>query len=228
MNMKEWAKNEIELACKRERGDRPEDEWDYGVACYESALKAYNSLMEDGHSGMSIGLTKSILNRLIDGKPLGPITEDEFTFSFVDSKGRDIYRCNRMSGLFKNVDKNNTVTYDDVNRFVCVSIDNEHCTYHAGYINKIINNIVGPITLPYMPEEKPYYVYCEDLLFNPKNGDFDTVKIHYYIDPDGNKHDLNYCIKCDTDIDTDFVQISEKEFDNRKFIYLQRVTKGSK
>lgn len=33
--------------------------------------------MEDGHSGMSIGITKNILNRLIAGKPLTPIVDTE-------------------------------------------------------------------------------------------------------------------------------------------------------
>ena len=41
MNMLEWAKNEIEIACKRERGDKDPNEWDYGAACYESAFKAF-------------------------------------------------------------------------------------------------------------------------------------------------------------------------------------------
>ena len=77
MNMKEWAELEVEIAKKRERGDAPEDEFDYGCACYDSALKAFNSLCEDGHSGMSIGFTKAILNRLIDGKPLVPIEDTE-------------------------------------------------------------------------------------------------------------------------------------------------------
>lgn len=70
MSMLEWAKNEIAIASKRERGDKPEGEWDYGCACYDSALRAFESLLGDGHSGMSIGFTKNILNRLIDGKPL--------------------------------------------------------------------------------------------------------------------------------------------------------------
>lgn len=52
MNVSTWAEKEIEIACARERAasENP-DEWDYGVACYESALKAYKSLMDDGHSG---------------------------------------------------------------------------------------------------------------------------------------------------------------------------------
>lgn len=68
MSMMEWAKREVEIASKRERGDKPESEWDYGCACYDSALKAFESLCGDGHSGFSIGITKGILNRLIEGK----------------------------------------------------------------------------------------------------------------------------------------------------------------
>jgi hypothetical protein len=30
--MEQWAKREIEIACKRERGDKNPNEWDYGVA----------------------------------------------------------------------------------------------------------------------------------------------------------------------------------------------------
>lgn len=66
MSMMEWAKREVEIASKRERGDKPESEWDYGCACYDSALKAFESLCGDGHSGFSIGITKGILNRLIE------------------------------------------------------------------------------------------------------------------------------------------------------------------
>ena len=65
----DWAAREIALACQSEReASEGTDDWDYGVACYESALRAYRSLMQDGHSGFSIQITKSILNRLIDGK----------------------------------------------------------------------------------------------------------------------------------------------------------------
>ena len=35
-----------------------------------------------------------------------------------------------------------------------------------------------PIKMPYMPG-KPIKVYCEDFLFDPKNGDFDTVGVLY-------------------------------------------------
>lgn len=98
MSMLDWAKREVELACKRENPDRKPGEWDYGCACYESALKALKSLLEDGHSGFSIGLTKQILNRLIDGKPLIPIedTDDNWNYVYENTDGTNGYQCNRM------------------------------------------------------------------------------------------------------------------------------------
>ena len=65
MTMTDWAKHEVELACKRENPDWDGESFDYGCACYQSALKAYGSLMGDGHSGMSFGFTKNILIRFM-------------------------------------------------------------------------------------------------------------------------------------------------------------------
>lgn len=39
-NMLDWAKREVEIACKKENPNRKEGEFDYGCACYESAIKA--------------------------------------------------------------------------------------------------------------------------------------------------------------------------------------------
>lgn len=49
-SMELWAEREVEIACKHEAPDRKPGEWDYGCACYESALKAFRSLCEDGHA----------------------------------------------------------------------------------------------------------------------------------------------------------------------------------
>lgn len=50
-------------------------------------MRAFESLLGDGHSGMSIGITKNILNRLIDGKPLTPIEDTEDVWN-VCSRGK--------------------------------------------------------------------------------------------------------------------------------------------
>lgn len=195
MSMKEWAKREIEIACERERGGKPEEEWNYGCACYESALKAFNSLCEDGHSGFSIRLTKHILNRLIDGKPLTPIedTDDEWndTSSYGGlEQGVHKYQCKRMSSLFKDVYADGSVEYSDVGRCYCVDINNPNSSYTSGLVTKIIDELF-PITMPYMPDDNPIKVYCEDFLTDRKNGDYDTKGILYAIMPDGKRVEIH-------------------------------------
>ena len=59
MSMIDWAEYETEIACKREKSSKDKGEFDYDGACYKSALKAYKSLCEDGHSGMSFEYTKT-------------------------------------------------------------------------------------------------------------------------------------------------------------------------
>ena len=109
MSMSDWAKKEVELAKIIEAKDLKEGEFDYGGACYDSALKAFKSLTEDGHSGFSIGLTQNILNRLIEGKPLTPIydTDDIWNEVSYDKQNQyTMYQCSRMSSLFKHVYEN--------------------------------------------------------------------------------------------------------------------------
>lgn len=162
MSMTEWAKNEIEIACKRERGDKNPDEWDYGCACYESAYKAFLSLMDDEHSGFSIGVAKSILNRLIDGKPLSPIEDTPDIWdddAICEFDNCTTYQCKRMSSLFKDVYKDGTVKYHDVNRFYCCDRDNHNvCGWYNGFISRLLDTLF-PIAMPYNPASKPWYVY---------------------------------------------------------------------
>ena len=174
----DWAKREVEIACKRENPNRKEGKFDYGCACYASALKAFESLCEDGHSGYSIRITQTILNRLIDGMPLTPIEDTDDIWDLV-YEGNDTkqYQCNRMSALFKYVNKDGSVTYDCNDHCYCIDINGPNNTYSSGLVRRIIHEMY-PIKMPYMPG-KPIKVYCEDFLFDPKNGDFDTVGVLY-------------------------------------------------
>lgn len=221
MGMSEWAKREVEIACKQERGDRSEDEFDYGCACYESALKAFESLLGDGHSGMSIGYTKHILNRLIDGKPLTPIEDnpemwnDCCRYRYSDSLQEEKYytqQCKRMSGLFKYVYDDGTIEYKDFDRFVCTDKDEPGITWHSGLIDKILDEKF-PIAMPYMPADRPFMVYCSEALTDPKNGDFDTVAIWYAKMPNGDREEINRFFKEGED---DWIEIDKEEYNERK------------
>ena len=61
MSMYDWAKREIEIAKKYNKNDNEED-FDYIGGCYDSALKAYQCLCDDDHSGLSFSMTRSISN----------------------------------------------------------------------------------------------------------------------------------------------------------------------
>lgn len=228
MSLKEWAEKEVEIACKKERGDRPEYEWDYGCACYESALKAFNILMEDGHSGMSIGFTKQILNRLIDGKPLTPIedTDDIWKECTRRSDGKKTYQCKRMSSLFKDVYPSGEVSYHDIDRFVCIDVNDEENRYYNGLVDRTVREMF-PIEMPYIPLDKPYTVICEDFLYNPKNGDFDTVGIYNILTPDGRDIFVGKYFKED-EKSGEWIEIVKSEYFDRhiNFEKIEREIKG--
>lgn len=212
-NMEKWAEEEVWIACKHEAPERTEGEWDYGCACYESALKAFKSLLEDGHSGMSIGFTKAILNRLIDGKTLIPIedTEEAWKEVYCRDEGVQRFQCKRMASLFKDVSTDGTVKYSDVNRYVGIDVDSG-CGYRNGLIDKIMEEKF-PITMPYMPYDKPFMVYTEDFLVDPKNGDWDTRGILYAITPAGERVEIHRYFKEDEDA---FEEINLAEYLTRK------------
>lgn len=220
MSMRSWAENEVEIACKRENPDRKPGEFDYGCACYESALKAFNSLLEDGHSGMSIQLTKHILNRLIDGKPLTPIEdiEDAWTFIGIVNDGScKEYQCNRMPSLFKyEAIGSGKVTYTDVNRVTGYE-EGSDVGFTSGFLTNVINSLF-PITMPYSAD-KHYYVYVEEFLVDMKNGDFDTIGVLYAKDNTGNIYEINKYYK---ESESSFVEISEEEYESRKEIRIEK------
>lgn len=215
MDMLTWAENEIDIACKRERADCDDkDGWDYGVACYESALRAFKSLMGDGHSGFSIGITKNILNRLIDGKPLTVIEDVPEVWNevvYLNKNGSREYQCKRMSSLFKTVHTDGSVGYSDNGRVICANIDSPDIGFTCKLARDIID-AMDPIRMPYYPVGK-YKVYMEDFLVDHNNGDYDTQGVLYAIHPSGEKIEINRYF---AEVDRKFVEITAEEYAERK------------
>lgn len=212
MGMSEWAKREVELACENEK--KADCDCLYAIGCYKSALKAYDSLLEDGHSGLSINITKNILLRLIDGLPLTPIEDtDDVWIKCGDIKpgdGSTTYQCTRMSSLFKDVYPDGSIKYHDNRRCYCADINSE-VSYSCGLASRLINEMF-PISMPYYPSTNQFKVYCSDFLSDEKNGDFDTVAIWYVIKPDGERMDLNKYYK---ESDHSWVEIDKNEYKER-------------
>lgn len=223
MSMLEWAKREVEIACKKENPDRKEGEFDYGCACYEGALKAFETLCNQGHSGMSIKFTQHILNRLIDGRPLTPIEDTPDVWNGITELKEDgtvEYQCNRMSSLFKKVRVDGSIEYTDVDRVCGVDIHNSDLTYKSGLLTRIINEMF-PIKMPYMPDSRSYKIVTTDFLVDPKNGDFDTVGLFTLTKPNGEKIEVNRYFrspeKGEEETYPGYVEISEDEYTKRVF-----------
>lgn len=218
MSMYEWAEQECRLACKKENPnfDFDSDDFDYGCSCYKSALKAYKSLMRDGHSGTSFSFTRNILERLMRHEPLTPIMDDDFEGGNLIYDDEDLesmglkseIQCPRMSSLFRKETIDGKVTYCDVNRAYCVNIETPSDTFSSS-ANNIVDELF-PIKMPYLPEKEKYKVYVQTFLTDRKNGDFDTRGIIYLITPDGKRIDIN---RYYTEKNGEMVEISKDEYD---------------
>lgn len=215
MSMKEWAEEECKIACKRENPDWDGKSFDYGCSCYQSALKAYKSLCDDGHSDFSFSLTKNILIRLMNNLPLTPIEDTPDMWNEITFQDKDetvTYQCKRMSGLFKRVHKDGTVAYSAL-RYYYQEITNPEDTYTSG-VGNIIDEIF-PITMPYYPSTEKYKIVVDTFLaegFEGDKTDFNTRAILYVITPEKERVEVN---RYYGEKDGHFVEITKSEYDER-------------
>lgn len=217
-----WAENEIEIV-RNNLKSSPEEEGenDYILGCYESAFKAFKSLLEDDHSGMSISITKSILIRLIDGRPLNDIQDTEDVWNEVSGLSKDVkeYQCSRMSSLFKKVYPDGSVKYNDIYRAVCVNVDDPRNVFH-GYGCRILDDML-PIEMPYSPSSKQYKIYCKEFLYDEDGGDFDTLGVLHAISPEGEKINIERYFK-DVKGTPGWVEINSDEYLYRMYHQFRR------
>ena len=207
--VEKWAEEEIRLAYNVKN--------EYTRACYDSAIRAYKSLMKDDHSGASIHVTQGILNRLIDMKPLIAIEDvpevwDDISMWKSDEGTVEQYQCKRMSSLFKDIYDDGTVKFTDVNRVSCIDIDCPIISWHSHLGDNIVDELF-PIEMPYYPTNDPYKLYMEDFLLDPENGDYDTQGFFYLIKPDGERVEINKFYK---EQDGEWVEIGVEEYNDRK------------
>lgn len=186
MSMRDWAKRECEIACKMQTEDDG-----YFAACCESALKAYDALLECEHSGASFYMTRSILKRLLYELPLTEIEDVPENWDYITSEDDyDLYISLRMPSLFKYAYKNGEIKYKDQNRVVCRDLLT-NTSHHYGLAEKIVNEMF-PIEMPYRPDYgDEYIVYTELFSTTGEPGVFNTVGIFYIMTPDKKRVDVN-------------------------------------
>lgn len=133
-----------------------------------------------------------------------------FANEYIDDRNKLVYECREKSNMEKWAE--NEVSYSDINRCYGVNIDSPNSSYHSWLIDNIVAEMY-PITMPYIPYDKPFKVYTEDFLTDPKNGDFDTVGIFYVITPAGKRVEINRYFK---DAENGYDEINKAEYLIRK------------
>lgn len=201
-------------------GNEPQeiDYFDYTGECYKSALKAFKSICDDGHSGLSHSITSRILKRMLDGLPLEKIQDNDFTdddMTWVGNDGTRHIMCDKMFSLWKYIHPDGTVTYHDQDRVVGINADKGY-----GFSAKFVSDIIDeryPIKMPYYPDGRSYKVYVRDFLVYPENGDYDTRAVLYILTPDGEKIEIN---KFYHEKNREMVEITEDEYNKLFEIYM--------
>lgn len=200
--MKNRAENEVKIACKKENPNWDGKSFDYGCAFYQSAVKAYKSMLDDGHSGFSWGLTSNILKRLLDDLLLAPIKDEDFVQDpnmpqaseeeLKDRKLKSAIQCPRRPSLFRYEYLDGRIEYHDNKRAYCFNVDNPNITYTNRLCSKIIDELY-PIKMPYYPSRYKYRIAVEERLHDKSLGDYDLIRVAYIIKPSGEKETINRC-----------------------------------
>ena len=207
MKMTEWAENEVDIVLK-EMADRPleegEDEemrqgdLEYAGSCYKSALKAYKSILEDGHTELSFNITASILERLLHEIPLTGIeAEGPYWIKMDGFPGMEMYRCKRKFGLFKDVYPDGRTEYHDNDAARCTEVreDGRETNWGCGkFIRSIMEQMIGHplVQFPYFGYRHPYKMYrkCYNTV-NGEPGSYNAYWLQYLKCPDGTKMPVN-------------------------------------
>ncbi len=188
--------------------------------CASSALEVFNFITNQGHSGCSIEITKSILFDLLNERPLTYIQglDDEWVWAY-NKEGSKIYKNRRRSSLFKTVHSYGDIEYDDNGTSYCRD-KYAKVTYTNTFIQKEALKALSEqgiydyrIVFPYLPAKEKFEIVTEDYMYdNTKKGDYDTIGILYANVPKRGKVNINKFYK---ETEKGFEPISKEEYDMR-------------
>lgn len=126
MNIKEWAKHEIELAklvgyveitddmSEEDRGfNRLTNS--YGDSVYDHALELFNKFADQDHSGLSASLVVQVFNILAKLETLTPLTGDDDEWDRDNVLNAAIEQNKRNSAVFRSIaDGEYTYSYNNI------------------------------------------------------------------------------------------------------------------
>lgn len=227
----ERVRKEVEYAieCERkEAGDLNDYSFmDYIIECYRSALRAYEAMAADGHSGMSWGLTRQIFGRLAEGKPLKRINSyhdrpEEWAEQSHWVVADSVVLTNiRYPSLSYRRGVSGEELYHDTDRWVFEEANRPNIPWYNEFLATYLEEKF-PIQFPYWPIM--IHVRIEELLTDPAHGDYDAQRIIDFVDPEtGEVVKVDACFAL-SDEEDKMVEISKKKWYDLRRKHAERLT----
>lgn len=152
MSLLSYAENELDIIGMKE--DSPDE---MNAMMRKHILHMVKEFSDEGHSGFSGRYALNVLTKLLDFKPLTPLTGEDSEWNLV---GDGHWQNKRCSSVFKNVDGSChdidgkvfwewAVSYDDDGK----PNGKAHKSYYHG------SGCSTPVTFPYTPPKEPIYEY---------------------------------------------------------------------
>jgi hypothetical protein len=125
------------------------------VAMRKHILHMMQEFAEEGHSGFSASYAISILTKLLDFKPLSPLTGEDSEWNDIsDYAPEPHYQNKRRSSVFKDADGS---CYDIDGKVFWEWYKDEDGIISKSYYTSRDSRV--PVTFPYTVPDKPIYEY---------------------------------------------------------------------
>lgn len=177
-----WAEKEInELIANEFSKDTIDNK--VNIDKLNNVLTAYKSLYRMAFLNFK-DFENEYMTRLMEHKPLTPITENDFEDFTVECNDPDTdcyISKNKGDLIFKHINKTTgEITYDDINRFeyICVN-DIDENIFNSTRLRNIVGKYLNkeyPIIMPYLPKTKA------DLVLISVSDDNSNIHIHKIVD----------------------------------------------
>ena len=147
MSLVQYAQSELEILMGK---SEDEDGNEMQKLMNDGIVKVVEAFASEGHSGFSASYAISIISRLLNYKPLTPLTGENDEWKLLEYDGT--FQNNRYFSVFKNGEDNATA-YD---------IDGRVFSDDGGHTWYCNVNSWKAVTFPYYVPDKPEYVYLDE------------------------------------------------------------------
>jgi hypothetical protein len=168
-NLVRFARNELDRLLKD--GEDVDEESNEMQKCInEDILEVVRVFSRQNHSGFSAGYALNMLKRLLDFKPIQPLTGEDDEWNecgwTVEEGKKRVFQNRRCSSVFKTVDIETGETEATYNDRYVISDNGGITWFYSSHMLKQIG-LTNAITFPFKVPENPKRIYIKYLDYVP-------------------------------------------------------------